>query len=131
MIVFVLQFQQGILVLPYHTYLKDVTLDLLSGNLVGISTLNISLDAVVNVYPSAGINSNTPSHCSVISLSILSGGLLRYMGDVGNSPGLMLEVEEDFALRGGGIMTMHKVELKGWCFLFEVVYLFLSMQAIE
>ncbi len=90
-----------------------MTLDLLSGDLIGVQTLNISLNAKVNIYPPAQINSDTPSHGQLNSLSILSGGFLQYVGDVSNSPGLTLDMDGGFVLRSGGRMTMHKVELKG------------------
>ena len=106
-------FQHGTVNLPYDTYLMDSVVTLYGGILRGVETLNISLDGSFIAYPPAQLGSDEPSVYNLNSITVLDGGLFKYIGYTEAGDGLIVNLDGGFAVRGGGLVEVNKLTLSG------------------
>ena len=97
--------------LPEDTYLKDNTVADHGGTLANIRTLNISLGGAFLSYP-------PDDHARVFydffnTISILDGGLFKFFGTAANDDRLVIEMDGDLMIRGGGEMIANNLEVYG------------------
>ena len=105
--------QNGTAALPEDTFLQSVSLLLHAGDLIGVDDLEIGLNARVTYHPPGRINSATQSEASLHSLSVLSGGVMEYTGEAELDQELRINLEGDFKMTAGALMTANKVDIRG------------------
>ncbi|KAI8478546.1 hypothetical protein Bbelb_437250, partial [Branchiostoma belcheri] len=105
-------YQNGTLGLPHHTYLQDTTLTLYGGKLLGVQTLNISLDGKLDIKATSKINTETPGTLVLNSITVLNGGVLSYLEGPEDEAGLMVQLDGSFTVRGGAEVAANKLYIK-------------------
>ena len=99
--------------LPFDTYLRDSVVTLYGGVLRGVHSLNVSLGGAFIAYPRAALNSGQRSHFRLHSVTVLDGGRFEYRGRAADADALVIELDGDFTVRGGGFVTANKLLLTG------------------
>lgn len=99
--------------MPYDTYLRDATIKLYGGRVIGLQRMDISLGGEFHMHPNARINSLTASEMKIEHLTVMDGGLFRYEGKAEDDDSLQAEVAEDFNVRGGGELYISKMVMHG------------------
>ena len=86
---------------------------LLGGVLRGMETLDISLGGAFTAYPAAKLGSAEASVFNLDSITVLDGGIFKYMGNTDNGDELTLSLAGDFEVQGGGTVEVNKLKLTG------------------
>lgn len=86
---------------------------MLGGRLTGVQDLEIHKGANLILYPDGKINSYNISHMELRSLEIFGAGLVSYTGVADEDHQLLVNITENFHVKGGGLLQANNLFLEG------------------